>query len=81
MLNIFLSGQGWTRTATQDGFILTTASFSVMNEAKCVGTKPGATQFTRVFGAISAASAQMMIEKELEQGKNLSMICLNTQLI
>lgn len=36
---------------------LTTASLLVMNEANLVGTKPGATQFTRVFGAISAARA------------------------
>lgn len=36
---------------------LTTASLVVMNEAKLVGTKPGATQFTRVSGAISAARA------------------------
>jgi hypothetical protein len=37
--------------------ILTIAELLVMNEAKLVGTKPGATQFTRVFGAISAARA------------------------
>lgn len=37
--------------------ILTIASLLVMNEAKLVGTKPGATQFTRVFGAISPARA------------------------
>jgi hypothetical protein len=37
--------------------ILTMAELLVMNEAKLVGTKPGATQFTRVFGAISAARA------------------------
>lgn len=37
--------------------ILTIAELLVMNEAKLVGTKPGATQFTRVLGAISAAKA------------------------
>jgi hypothetical protein len=37
--------------------ILTIAELLVMNEAKLVGTKPGATQFTRVLGAISAARA------------------------
>ena len=49
----------WARSATQlkDGLILTIASFVVRNAAKFVGTKPGATQFTRVFGAISAARA------------------------
>lgn len=38
----------------------------VRNEAKCVGTKPGATQFTRVFGAISAASALKKKKKKLQ---------------
>lgn len=37
--------------------ILTIAELLVMNEAKLVGTKPGATQFTRVLGAISPARA------------------------
>lgn len=37
--------------------ILTIAALLVMNEAKLVGTKPGAIQFTRVLGAISAARA------------------------
>lgn len=37
--------------------LLTTPSLLVMYSAKCVGTKPGATQFTRVSGAISAARA------------------------
>lgn len=37
--------------------LLTTPSLLVMYSAKCVGTKPGATQLTRVSGAISAARA------------------------
>ena len=49
----------WPRSVTQlkDGLILTKASFVLSNAADLVGTKPGATQFTRVFGAISAARA------------------------
>jgi len=44
---------------------LTTASLVVRNEAKLVGTKPGATQFTRVSGAISAARAYPTYYKSL----------------
>ena len=53
----------------KDGLMLTIASFVVRNAAKLVGTKPGATQFTRVFGAISAARAWR------KQGNKISMIC------
>lgn len=38
-------------------YVLTVASFAVMYAAKRVGTNPGATQFTRISGAISAARA------------------------
>jgi len=44
---------------------LTKASLVVRNEAKLVGTKPGATQFTRVSGAISAARAYPTYYKPL----------------
>ena len=35
----------------------------VMKSAKCVGTNPGAIQFTRVWGAISAASTYKVSRK------------------
>lgn len=38
-------------------YMLTVSSSRVRNSAKCVGTNPGATQFTRVSGASSDARA------------------------
>ena len=44
-------------TLTGSTNLLTVSLSFVMKSAKCVGTKPGATQFTRVLGAISTARA------------------------
>jgi hypothetical protein len=56
MFKIFSRGEK-CRQSTWDEYELTADSFSIRDAAKYVGTKPGATQFTRVSGAISAARA------------------------
>lgn len=43
--------------------VLTMVSLFTRKSAKCVGTKPGATQLTRVFGANSAARAYEELER------------------
>ena len=50
-------------TTQSQKFKLTMVWLPVMKSAKCVGTNPGAIQFTRVWGAISAASTYKVSRK------------------